>query len=167
MVLTVLAAFTGMLPAQPSYAQESIFLPPPGQLINITRHFEPAQMVGLKINLKDPFSFGFIMDQGESRMSDADTKEEYNKIIKYFLVSLAMPNKDMWVNLSPYESKRIIPEVFGQTEMGRDLLAQDYTRCTSKPRLVLGLQILMSIPLIRFGSLPIRRIFTKKGIRLF
>ena len=126
MVLTVLAAFTGMLPAQPSYAQESIFLPPPGQLINITRHFEPAQMVGLKINLKDPFSFGFIMDQGESRMSDADTKEEYNKIIKYFLVSLAMPNKDMWVNLSPYESKRIIPEVFGQTEMGRDLLAQDY-----------------------------------------
>ena len=59
-------------------------------------------------------------------MSDADRKEEFNKIIKYFLVSLAMPNKDMWVNLSPYESKRIIPEVFGQTEMGRDLLAQDY-----------------------------------------
>jgi hypothetical protein len=30
------------------------------------------------------------------------------------------------VNLSPYESDRIIPEGFGFTEMGRDLLAQDY-----------------------------------------
>ena len=101
-------------------------MPPPGQMIHVTSHFEPPQMVGLKINLKDPFSFDFIMDQGESPMSNDDRKEEFNKIIKYFLVSLAMPNKDMWVNLSPYESNRIIPEIFGQTEMGRDLLAQDY-----------------------------------------
>ncbi len=27
---------------------------------------------------------------------------------------------------SPYEKDRVIPEQFGQTEMGRDLLAQDY-----------------------------------------
>ena len=32
----------------------------------------------------------------------------------------------MWVNLSPYEKDRIVPDAFGQTEMGRDLLAQDY-----------------------------------------
>ena len=37
-----------------------------------------------------------------------------------------MPEDDLWVNLSPYEKDRIIPEAFGQTEMGRDLLAQDY-----------------------------------------
>jgi hypothetical protein len=115
-----------MVPVQPSFAQVAVVMPPVGQMIHITGHFEPPQMVGLKINLKDPFSFGFIMDQGENPMSDAVKKEEFNKIIKYFLVSLAMPNKDMWVNLSPFESKRIIPEVFGQTEMGRDLLAQDY-----------------------------------------
>ncbi len=123
---TVLVAFIGMLPAQPSYAQVAIVMPPPGQMIHVTSHFEPPQMVGLKIDLKDPFSFDFIMDQGERPMSDFDKKEEFNKIIKYFLVSLAMPNKEMWVNLSPYESNRIIPEVFAQTEMGRDLLAQDY-----------------------------------------
>lgn len=123
---TVLVAFVGLLPAQPSYAQVSIVMPAPGQMIHITRHFEPPQMLGLQVNLKDPFSFNFIMDQGESEMSNADKKEEFNKIIKYFLVSLAMPNRDMWVNLSPYESTRIIPSVFGQTEMGRDLLAQDY-----------------------------------------
>ncbi len=32
----------------------------------------------------------------------------------------------MIINLSPYESDRVIPENFGDTEMGRDLLAQDY-----------------------------------------
>ena len=123
---TVLVAFVGMLPASPSYAQVSIVMPAPGQMIHITSHFEPPQMVGLKVDLKDPFTFNFIMDQGEKAMSTPDQKEEFNKIIKYFLVALAMPNKDMWVNLSPYESTRIIPQVFGQTEMGRDLLAQDY-----------------------------------------
>jgi len=125
-VSVVLVAFIGLLPAQPSYAQVSIVMPAPGQMIHITRHFEPPQMVGLKINLKDPFNFDFIMDRGETPMSDSVEKEEFNKIIKYFLVALTMPNSDMWVNLSPYESKRIIPKVFGQTEMGRDLLAQDY-----------------------------------------
>ena len=32
----------------------------------------------------------------------------------------------MFINLSPYEKNRIVPEEFGKTEMGRDLLAQDY-----------------------------------------
>ncbi|MDO8674486.1 MAG: hypothetical protein Q7K71_00005, partial [Candidatus Omnitrophota bacterium] len=48
------------------------------------------------------------------------------KLIKYFLASLTVPEKDLWVNLSPYEKDRIVPTSFGQTEMGRDLLAQDY-----------------------------------------
>jgi len=42
------------------------------------------------------------------------------------LASLAIPEADQWVNLSPYESNRIIKDDFGKTEMGRDLLAQDY-----------------------------------------
>ena len=31
-----------------------------------------------------------------------------------------------FINLSPYEKDRIVPQEFGQTEMGRDLLAEDY-----------------------------------------
>ena len=49
-----------------------------------------------------------------------------SKLIKYFLASLTIPEKDLWVNLSPYEKDRIIPQSFGLTEMGRDLLAEDY-----------------------------------------
>jgi len=125
-VFTVLTAFIGFVPVRPSFAQVAITMPPPGEMIHVTSHFAPPQMLGLKINLKSPFNFDFIMDQGEMPMSGDIKKEEFNKLIKYFLVSLTMPNHEMWVNLSPYESKRIIPEVFAQTEMGRDLLAQDY-----------------------------------------
>ncbi len=58
--------------------------------------------------------------------SPNDLKQEANKLIKYFLASLTIPEKDLWVNLSPYEKNRIIPDAFGRTEMGRDLLAEDY-----------------------------------------
>ena len=53
-------------------------------------------------------------------------RSESDKLIKYFLASLTIPEKDLWVNLSPYEKDRIVPQEFGQTEMGRDLLAEDY-----------------------------------------
>ena len=46
--------------------------------------------------------------------------------MKYFLTALTIPEDDLWVNLSPYEKGRIIQDNFGQTLMGRDLLAQDY-----------------------------------------
>ncbi|MBF0593602.1 MAG: hypothetical protein HQL22_01395, partial [Candidatus Omnitrophica bacterium] len=44
----------------------------------------------------------------------------------YFLAALTTPEKDFWVNLSPYENDRIVPEAFGRTQMGQDLLEQDY-----------------------------------------
>ena len=38
----------------------------------------------------------------------------------------SLPEEDLWVNLSPYEKDRIIPNEFGKTQMGKDLLDQDY-----------------------------------------
>jgi hypothetical protein len=58
--------------------------------------------------------------------SPTPSNADANRLIKYFLAALTVPEKDLWVNLSPYEKDRIVPEEFGQTEMGRDLLAQDY-----------------------------------------
>ena len=64
--------------------------------------------------------------QGNNQPEDQELRVESSKLIKYFLASLTIPEKDLWVNLSPYEKDRIVPQEFGQTEMGRDLLAQDY-----------------------------------------
>jgi hypothetical protein len=61
------------------------------------------------------------------------------------MAGLTVSEDQMWVNLSPYEKERIIPASFGQTEMGRDLLAQDYllkqlSASLSNPETELGAQ---------------------------
>jgi len=64
--------------------------------------------------------------QGNNQNDDQDLRTESSKLVKYFLASITTPENDLWVNLSPYEKNRIIPESFGQTDMGRDLLGEDY-----------------------------------------
>jgi hypothetical protein len=123
-VIMVIVAFVTMIPAQSGYSQS--LMPKPGVMINTSASFEPALMVGLKVDVKNPFNLSFIVDKGQRVMPDDVARQEYQKLIKYFLASLAITNKDMWVNLSPHESNRIIPDNFIKTEMGRDLLAQDY-----------------------------------------
>ena len=51
---------------------------------------------------------------------------ESQRLVKYFLAALTIPENDLWVNLSPYEQDRIVPQSLGLTDLGRDLLAQDY-----------------------------------------
>jgi len=111
----------------PVYAQtEGFILPAPGQMVALSHSFSPAVLKGIKLDAKNPFRFHFFVDRGMSNLSQEELKSESAKLIKYFLASLTIPEKDLWVNLSPYEKDRIVPQEFGQTEMGRDLLAEDY-----------------------------------------
>jgi len=111
---------------QGAYAQNYLGLPAPGVLVPLSPVFMPALLKGIKIDPETPFQFDFIVDSGDSGLKDQALKEESTKLIKYFLASLTVPEEELWVNLSPYEKDRIIPADFGLTEMGRDLLAQDY-----------------------------------------
>ena len=96
-------------------------------MVSLSPAFDPPMLKGIKVHPDNPFRFDFILDKGDSQLSDNDPlKDESSKLIKYFLASLTIPEKDLWVNLSPYEKDRIIPQSFGLTEMGRDLLAEDY-----------------------------------------
>ena len=88
--------------------------------------FNPPVLKGIKVYPDNPLRFDFILDKGDDKFTDDQIKIDSTRLIKYFLASLTIPEKDLWVNLSPYEKDRIVPEAFGQTEMGRDLLAQDY-----------------------------------------
>ncbi|MBF0123186.1 MAG: hypothetical protein HQL21_07280, partial [Candidatus Omnitrophica bacterium] len=88
--------------------------------------FTTAYLKAMVINPADPFKFDFVIYRGDEPLTQEQKQAEYTKLIKYFLASLAVPDTDQWVNLSPYEKDRIIPDGFGMTEMGRDLLAQDY-----------------------------------------
>ena len=93
-------------------------------MVHLSPEFNPPILKGIKVHPDNPFRFDFILDVGDG--SKPPLREESIKLIKYFLASLTIPEKDLWVNLSPYEKNRIIPQSFGLTEMGRDLLAEDY-----------------------------------------
>ncbi|MCK5012691.1 MAG: phosphoglycerate kinase, partial [Candidatus Omnitrophica bacterium] len=83
-------------------------------------------VTGITIHPENPLEFDFIIGSGDDRLEGAAFEQESTRLIKYFLAALTVPEEEMWVNLSPYEEDRIIPNGFGDTEMGRDLLAQDY-----------------------------------------
>lgn len=110
---------------------------------------QAPSLVGIRVYADQPFRFDFIVDKGdlekvqkskgqdvkrlenreagsEGASTPFDLKVESTRLIKYFLTALTIPEKDLWVNLSPEEKDRIVPEAFGQTEMGQVLLSQDH-----------------------------------------
>ncbi len=122
-----LVAPPGSIYAQ-GVAQTIVSLPDPGTMLSTTQKFHPAIIHGLTIHPDNPLRLNFIVDTGDTNLS-LDSQEfidESTRLIKYFLASLTVPEKELWVNLSPYEKDRIISENFGITEMGRDMLAMDY-----------------------------------------
>ena len=72
------------------------------------------------------FIDGFYCQHRQQRFECAQVKKQSDRLIKYFLACLTIPENNQWVNLSPYEKQRIIPEDLGQTVLGQDMLAQDY-----------------------------------------
>jgi hypothetical protein len=118
-------ALTGMVGPYHACAQD-LLLPAPGTLVNLSPSYQPVIIKGITVHKDNPFLFDFIVDVGQERMEEGQLKKEGEKLIKYFLAALAIPDKDIWVNLSPYEKNKMIPEVLGRTDMGRDLLEEDY-----------------------------------------
>ncbi len=137
LLLAVLIAFVGqsVLPLGLSQAQAQqvgpaggtlLGLPPPGAMVGLTPAYDPALMIGMTVYPEDPFRFDFMVHPGDDNLKEESLRDESNHLIKYFFAAMTVPEDEMWVNLSPYEKDRIIPPGFGATEIGRDLLAQDY-----------------------------------------
>ena len=93
---------------------------------HLPKSFVPVLLKGLVIHPNQPFNFDFIVDSGNDSTDKANIQEQSQRMIRYFLTALTIPAGDLWVNLSPYEKDRIITNELGHTDMGRDMLAQDY-----------------------------------------
>ena len=121
--------FSVIMPPTPVYAQLMpqgiLSLPLPGAMVTITPGYAPPMITGITLYPDNPLMFDFIVDTGDETLNRQEIEEESNKLIKYFLASLTVPQEEMWVNLSPYEENRIVTDTFGQTEMGSELLAQE------------------------------------------
>ncbi|MBF0618721.1 MAG: hypothetical protein HQL19_00980 [Candidatus Omnitrophica bacterium] len=110
----------------PAYAAQ-LLLPEPGSAVALSGiQFAPSLLRGLQINPNDPLRLDFIISKGEDAADQKEFTTETINAVKYFLAALTVPEKDLWVNLSPYEKNRIMPDGFAKTAMGRDLLEQDY-----------------------------------------
>ena len=127
-IILVTFLVTTVLPPQIAQAQTigGILLPNPGTMMAPSPAFVPVLIKGLKIHPENPLQFDFIIDNGHTKFNQAQVKDESQRLIKYFFAALTVPANDFWVNLSPHESQRIIPAELSKTELGRDLLAQDY-----------------------------------------
>lgn len=111
------------------YAQALVtgeVLPAPGQMVRFSAAIEPVLLRGITIDPSRPLDLDFIVDPGSLLVSEAELRDDSQRMINYFLAALTVPQQDLWVNLSPVESDRIVPEALIRTELGRDLLAQDY-----------------------------------------
>ncbi|HQP11461.1 MAG TPA: hypothetical protein PK470_01735, partial [Candidatus Omnitrophota bacterium] len=128
--LALIFSLTSLGGVCPVSAQEllktSVGLPSPGTMVLPTSEYTPMTIKGITIYPDDPFKFDFIMNTGNSGLEGEAFKAESRLLISYFLASLTTPEEDMWVNLSPEEKDRVIPENLGSTGLGVDMLAQDY-----------------------------------------
>jgi hypothetical protein len=115
-----------LVPVDAVLARDAMMLPVPGAPVSLGKQAQGMLMTGVRIFPDDPFRFDFMIDEGRERPDPATFRGESELLVKYFLASLAIPDRNFWVNLSPYEQNRIIDDEFGMTDMGRDMLAQDY-----------------------------------------
>jgi len=103
--------------------RQSLVLPVPTQMIKTSGAFSYPVLKGLKIDPQNPLNLRFIIDTQDTKMVNED---EARKLVNYFFTAVAVPQKDLWGNLSPYEKDRVVTDELGQTVLGEELLAQDY-----------------------------------------
>jgi len=105
-----------------SFSQE-LLLPKPTEFVNLSSFYSFPILKGMKFDPINPLKMEFVIDPADQKEV---TKEEASQLIRYFLCGLTIPEEDIWVNLSSYEENRITSPKLAETDLGRDLLAQDY-----------------------------------------
>ncbi len=70
-------------------------------MIRVSDSFNPAIIKGMTVHPGNPFKFDFSIDPGDDNLQGQALQQESEKLIKYFMAALAVPEEEMWVNLSP------------------------------------------------------------------
>lgn len=111
----------------PGYANfNETQLPDIGTIISPTDQYQPLVFQGIGLHPSNPLKISFILNDNQTNLQQSEVQADANRLIDYFLVALTLPKTEMWVNLSPFEENRVITDSLGKTQMGRDMLVQDY-----------------------------------------
>ena len=101
-------------------------LPGPGDMLAVSESYVPPLVRGLIVDPTRPLDFRFIVDSGNGLSARGEIAEQSQRMARYFLAVVTVPEDQLWVNLSPFEKDRIVDGQLGETVLGRDMLAQDY-----------------------------------------
>ena len=97
LILIIVAFLVNTAGLLPLAQAQDYRLPAPGVMVHLSPPLDPPMLKGIKVHPDNPFRFDFILDKGESQLSNDALKGESSKLIKYFLASLTIPEKDLWV----------------------------------------------------------------------
>ncbi len=128
-----LRAFTGIVllcfslnTVVPAQAAVLPYMPAPQQLIAPTPAYDLPLLKGMIFSSASPFDFTFLLKRGDRPRNEVALRLEVDKLSRYFLAALTLPEDDLWVNLSPYEKDRISSDALARTDLGKDMLGEDY-----------------------------------------
>ena len=96
-VFFILTVFLSTSLSFPALAQEGTYLPKPGVMVHLSQSFTPAIIRGMVIDAKNPFAFNFLIDRGDNPIAQNEKKEQYAKLIKYFLAAMTIAEDKQWV----------------------------------------------------------------------
>jgi hypothetical protein len=117
--------------------EQSAFAQVAGQL-NLSRFFSPQFSQPSDVNFRpihlrsvignnQQQDLRFLADKGDfaTLRINKNITADYEKIVKYFYIGLALPNESFWVNLRPDSPKNLIDPALAFTDAGKILLEAD------------------------------------------
>jgi len=60
----------------PVHADNSFLLPAPGVMVRLSPPLDPPILKGIKVHTDNPFRFDFILDKGDSELSNNQLKDD-------------------------------------------------------------------------------------------
>ena len=76
-----------------AYAQAP-YMPAPGTGMSLSPAFTPAVLKGLVIHPDNALKFDFLVYKGDQPLTGQMEKDEYEKLVKYFMATLTIPDQD-------------------------------------------------------------------------
>lgn len=90
-----------------------------------SKRFEPVLMDGITLSDDRPLNPDYMIGRGDLDSEDAAFTARALRLIDYFLTTVAVPEAEIWVNLSPDESNRMLGRRLAGTVLGKQLLEID------------------------------------------
>ena len=83
-LVSLLAFVANTLGIAPAFAQDEFRLPVPGVMVHLSPPLDPPMLKGIKVHPDNPFRFDFILDKGDSELSNDQLKDESIKVDQIF-----------------------------------------------------------------------------------